>query len=372
MKLLLKIVLGIVIAIFSLMLIGYGIIKYIDIPPLKLSKDAALDTKTQVLDEWLAELHDRRKFNGSVLIVKNGNIVFDKSYGYADLERTVALTNRSSFNLASVSKQFTAMGVLMLAEKGKIDLAQEISFYLPELDYDNLTVKHLLNHTSGIASYMELANQHWNDQQTFKNSDLLALFDKHQPPLTFQPGEQFEYSNTGYVVLASLIEKVSGQSFEQYMDDNIFKPLNMEDSSVFNLLSSPNKLTNRVFGVEGDQLNDLVYLDGVAGDGAVYSSTLDLLKWSQALDSHQLISQNLLNEAYSQGVLNSGEKTGYGYGWVVSNEHTVEHDGSWVGFNTYLKKDIKNDNVLIVLDSGSNYFSSAHVQRKLSESLSSL
>ncbi len=370
--LLLKILFGIVIAIVSLLLIGYGVVKYIDIPALKLPKDTSQETKTQILDEWFTELHSRGKFNGSILIVKSGNIIFDQSYGYADLERKHPLTNRSSFNLASISKSFTAMGILMLVEKGQVDLNEEISLYLPELNYDGLTVKHLLTHTSGIADYMGLAEQYWGNSKTFKNSDLLALFEKHQPKLAFKPGKQYEYSNTGYVVLASLIEKVSGQTFEDYMDDNIFKPLDMKDSSIFNLLSSPNKLRNRVYGINGEQLNDLVYLDGVAGDGAVYSSTSDLWKWSKALDSNQLISKELQNEAYSEGILNSGSTTGYGYGWVISGDHTVEHSGRWVGFNTYLKKDLENNNVLIVLDNGTNDFASTIVHKKLSDKLSNL
>ncbi|MRX26723.1 serine hydrolase [Kangiella sp. HZ709] len=361
-----KFLIGFVVVALVIVIIGLVILKYVTPDKLKLPKGATRDEKVAMLDEWLNNLHSTNQFNGSVLIARDGDIILNKSYGYADLAKKQPLSQQSSFNLASLSKPFTALGVLMLVEEGKLTLDESVVTYLPSINYPQITIRHLLNHNSGLPDYMELASQHWEDKNVvFKSSDLLDLYSQHQPELLFKPGDKHKYSNTGYVVLAALIEEVSGMSFEDYMDKKVFIPVGMNDTSVFNLLSDENKLENRVWGTDGEELNDLMYLDGVAGDGGIYSTTHDLLKWTIALDSEKLISKELLEEAYSPGKLNSGKSTDYGFGWIVEDKNVYWHNGGWVGFSSLLRKDLNTDSTVIFLDSGSNSLSSLYIEGTL-------
>ncbi len=361
-----KFLIGFFAVALLIVIVGLAYLKFIAPPNIKIPKKATREEKIEILDKWLAGLQVTNQFNGSVLLAKDGKIILDKSYGYADLAKKQPLSEESSFNLASLSKPFTALGVLMLVEQGKINLDEPISNYLPLLDYPEVKVRHLLNHTSGLPDYMNLVLEHWEDENlAFKNSDLLDLYNKYTPKLLFTPGDKYEYSNTGYVVLAALIESVSKMSFEAYMDQKVFKPLDMKNTSVFNLLSDENKLSHRVWGMDGDKLNDLIFLDGVAGDGGIYSTTLDLLKWVQALNEGGLISKESLKTAYTAGVLNSGEQTDYGLGWVIEDNNVYWHNGSWVGFSSYLRQDLDNNTLAIFLDSGSNSTTSFFLEIKL-------
>ena len=142
---------------------------------LKIPADADLNQKTELIDEWLWELHNEDKFNGAVLVAKEGEILFDKTYGYTDVERKTRLTNQSSFNLASVSKQFTAMTIMILAEQGKLNYDDPVNKYLPELNYPDITIRHLLHHTSGLEDFEYLADEYYNENKIFTNEDFCSL-----------------------------------------------------------------------------------------------------------------------------------------------------------------------------------------------------
>ena len=244
----------------------------------------------EALDRWLQSLHESKRFNGTVLIGDSERILFSRSYGFEGPESTSALTESSAFNLGSVSKQFTAMAILLLEHEGKLSVSDLLRDHVPEMDiYPEITIEQLLHHTSGIADYMRLAIKHKADRKLFKTTDLITLFAEHQPPLDFRPGTKFQYSNTGYVLLAEIVARVSKQTFEAYMFDNIFKPSGMAESQVFNRLST-SEPRDRVFGFKRNWLNraktkphDLNNFDGVAGDGGVYASARDLHRWHQVL-----------------------------------------------------------------------------------------
>ncbi|MCP4154721.1 MAG: beta-lactamase family protein [bacterium] len=324
-------------------------------PPAGTVKPASpAEAKIKALDSFLSEMHSTGKFNGTVLLAENGRVLFKKPYGFNSVKRKKHLTTVSSFNLASVSKQFTAMGIMLLAEEGKLNYDDKVNKFLPSLEYEGITIRHLLNHTSGLADYIELCiKAKWPPSKTFDNNDLLALFKSRKPALAFKPGEKYEYSNTGYVCLASIIERASGQPIHTFMAERIFKPLGMKNTDVVNLYYNRD-LANRVFGFDGDKENDLINLDGVAGDGAVYSSVEDLFIWDQALYTEKLVSKATLKKAYSPGILNSGNKTGYGFGWSIDGNNVVSHDGSWVGFRSFIRRDMNQKSTFIILDNSSN------------------
>ncbi len=324
---------------------------------------------TTRLDELLEKMHDNHQFNGAVLLAEDGKTVYEKSLGVANINDGRKLTPASSFRLASVSKQFTAMGIMLLQEAGKLNYDDDIRKHVPELPYEGITIRHLLNHTGGLADYMALFEKKWNpekpepDRATAFNSDLVELFAKHKPDIGFKPGERFEYSNTGYVLLAVIIERVSEQPIKQFLNDRIFVPLEMNHTSAF----SPGDdfvLPQRVYGfswtVDGKshEDNDWNFLNGMIGDGGIYASVRDLLKWDQALYGEKLIKQATLEQAFTTGKTNDGEETGYGFGWAIESANgkpvRVVHGGGWVGFRTSIERNLRDKQTTIVLTNHSS------------------
>ena len=315
----------------------------------------------ELLDQWLQSLYDSNRFSGTVLIGNSDRIVFSKSYGFEDPEYTRALTESSAFNLASVSKQFTAMAIMLLEHEGQLSVSDRLRDHVPEMGfYSDVTIEHLLHHTSGITDYMRLAIKHKAERELFETSDLITLFTQHQPPLEFSPGTKFQYSNTGYVLLAEIVARVSQKTFEAYMFDNVFKPAGMADSQVFNRLST-SEPADRVFGFKRNWLNraktmlhDLNNFDGVVGDGGVYASARDLHRWHQVLLTGKLLPHAEYRRAITSGALADGSETGYGYGWFLRNKTVVDHAGGWVGFSAYIYRDTDSGTLIVILDNSSN------------------
>ena len=322
--------------------------------------------KLDELATFLRALHEHKQFNGTILLAQDGKVVFEESLGYANIDKNEPLGPRSSFRLASLSKQFTAMGIMMLKEQGKLDYEDDIRKYLPELPYEGITIRHLLNHTSGLPDYIALFDRIWDpgtspDRRRMAfNRDVVEQFAKHKPPLRFRPGERFEYSNTGYVLLGEVIERVSGQPVQSFLQSRIFDVVGMKDSAAFSPGESF-KLKHRVSGFAwtddglGHRQNDYHDLNGVVGDGGIYASARDLLKWDQALYTERLVSQSTLKEAFTPGKLADGTETGYGFGWEIRRNSNgslqVRHSGGWVGFRTHIARDIEEKDTLIVLTS---------------------
>ncbi|MGL1891602.1 MAG: beta-lactamase family protein [Spirochaetaceae bacterium] len=296
-------------------------------------------------------------FNGAVLMSQNDEIMFMKTYGYTDYTHTKKLTLQSSFRLASVSKQFTAAGIMILKDNNKLDFDDDITKYLPELKliYKGITIRNLLNHTSGLQDYVTLAEKHRGDIEILTIPVVLNMFKEHGTKLRVPPGSKFEYSNTGYIFLSEIITRVSGLSFEDFLKKGIFEPLNMKNSSVVNLLSKDNVLPNRTKGFIGDLDNSYHWADGVSGDGSVFLSIEDFLLWENAIRENSIISESSWSEAISPVTLNNGKTSYYGFGWFLSEDSSfIEHGGSWLGARTYIKMDLKNRGLIVVLDSSSN------------------
>ncbi len=306
--------------------------------------------KLQALEQWIDEQGKSGQLSGTFLFAKKGNVLLKKAVGKVHPDQDKAIVLDSSFNIGSVSKQFTGMAVMLLSYQGKLDYDASVQQYLPEFPYANITVRHLLNHTSGLADYMDLAEEHWNNT-IFTNQDMLNLFVKYQPSLEFVPGSKFAYSNSGYVTLSAVIERVSKMSFAHYLDKHIFQPLNMKHTKVVNLLSEPNLLPSRVYGQNSDGLDDLVYLDGVSGDGAVYSSIDDLLKWHYGLLNNKLLPKELQQASITPTTLNDGSLFHYGFGWFIDRKSPfiVAHSGGWVGFISYIARNTKSDEIIVFL-----------------------
>lgn len=332
------------------------------IPSLNLSGNSFQSEKLEAIDSWLANLNQIGKFNGAVLLAKNGDVVFEKYYGSNGVNDSELINANSSFNLASVSKQFTAMGIIILNSKSLLEYDDDISKYIPELElYKGVKIKNLLHHTSGIPDYMRLVMKYRVGRCLLTVSDMISIYIKEQPNLNFNPGEKFEYSNTGYVLLSEIIERASNQKFSEFMAENIFRPLGMSDTQVFNLLSE-NAPRSRVYGYSykygifggKKQPKDLNYFDGVAGDGGVYSSAADLALWHKSLQEGKLVSQDQYEIAYQPARLLDGSSTKYGFGWFINSDGSVEHAGGWQGFTSYIHRDKENADLVVILDNSSN------------------
>jgi CubicO group peptidase (beta-lactamase class C family) len=323
------------------------------IPRLTVGHSLPPEERLGAVAGWLDALCSRGLFNGTVLIAQRGEILLEKHCGFADLDARVPLSHRSSFGLASVSKQFTAMGILLLARKGRLALRDRITRHIPELaHYGEITVEHLLHHTSGVPDYMELAEENWDQRDVLTMSDLIALL-RRGPPPDFPPGDAFDYSNTGYALLGEIVARASGTPFQDFMAAEIFRPLGMDDSAAFYLPAKECPLQSRVFGLRRrfgrKRLDDLNYLDGIFGDGAIYASSKDLLRWDAALRAGTLMPTDIYAQAYVSGRLNDGEATGYGFGWEITPPDVVWHGGEWEGFTSYLRRDLHKHTLLVVL-----------------------
>ena len=320
-------------------------------------------TRLKTLDSTLTVLHNRAMFNGVVLVAEQGKLKYTKALGTANIATNEPLTISSAFNLASVSKQFMSMMIMQLQERGKLRYDEPVQTYLPDFPYEKITVRNLLNHTSGLPEYFDLAQQYLGPLDTLTNDGLLQLLHQYKPALVFQPGDRWEYCNTGYVLLGSIITKVGGMPIETFFDLNIVRPLKLKNTYIYYHKSST-KPRNRVYGFRRENgknlLNDLIRVDGVVGDGNVYSSAEDLLVWDQALYTEKLIKTTTLREAFTPAKLNSrgdgpGKTYPYGFGWFIDEEGNVlKHTGGWVGFGTLIVRYVGKKQTLIVLTSGTN------------------
>lgn len=326
----------------------------------------AQDNRIRVIDSMLTSLHKEQKINGNILIAEKGEVIYKKSFGIANNTTGAALNESSVFELASCSKQFTAMGIAILSHQKKLKLDDDVAKLVPELAfYKGVTIRHLLHHTSGLPDYMVLLDSLWDKKKTATNNDILAMFQLYKPDPLFMPNAQFEYSNTGYAVLATIIERASKMDYGTFLKKNIFTPLKMNNSFVYTRRAKPMKVDNYAFGYlrEDDgklilpdssaEENYVIYLDGIVGDGTVNSTLSDLLVWDRALNTTKLLTDYEMKAVFEPAILNDGKKSPYGFGWMLDSSANfgkiASHSGGWPGYMTYIERDITNDKTIIML-----------------------
>ena len=323
------------------------------------------------IDSLLKRIHKRHDFNGSILVAKNGKLIFTEEYGYADFNKKTEIDKNSVFQLASVSKQFTATAILILYEKGLIGLDDKVVKYFTNFPYEDITIKQLLNHTSGLPKYFWLAEHEWKNNKPPTNIEMIEMMAEYKLPLFFRPGSRFDYSNTGYFVLASIIEKISEKSYGDFLNTNIFEPLQMNNSYVYRFeqdIVKDDQLSGyRLYRRWRHAKISATVNDAIVGDKNVYSTAEDLLKWINGLNSGKIISKNTLQEMYSKGETKYGRKIPYGYGFRINDktsEKIIYHNGKWNGFSTSIKQYTDSDLVIITLEH-SNYNSLNYLNNKV-------
>lgn len=315
-----------------------------------ISKDKEI---VEMMDNYIKEASKQYCFSGSILVAKDGKIIFNKAYGKANYEKSIANQVYTKYTLASVTKQFVAAGIMMLQEKNKLNVNDNVNKYL--LNYpngDNITVHQLLTHTSGIADYFTdsfvLSKE---SKRPYNIDEIIALF--KDKPVNFEPGKTFSYSNSNYVLLGKIIENVSGMKCEKFLEDNIFKPLGMKNSGFYldkkNLKSSAEGYKRTDTGVEKclNTANEYMDLSSVSVAGGMYSTCYDLYLWDKALNKGKLLNKESLDKIYTPYT----EQFSYGYGVSIENLHgkkCVSHSGGMSGVETYIYRYV-NDNVCIIL-----------------------
>jgi CubicO group peptidase (beta-lactamase class C family) len=298
-------------------------------------------------------LRQYKLFNGNLLVAKQDKIIYTGSFGYTNGEKQNNLIDGNTiFELASVSKQFTAYSTLITFKKLNESIDNDIRNYLPDFPYEGLTARNLLNHTSGLPDYFKLLNLHWDKTKIATNKDVLELLIKEKPNPNFLPGENWEYSNTGYVLLPILLEIISGNTFSQILDEEIFKLLDMKNSLVLNRRWKPKEISNYAYGFvlnsknhkfeSPDNLteyNSVIYMDGIQGDGTVNSTVFDLLKWNIEIIEAKRLDKFSVDLMLVNASISNNQKIDYGMGWMLNDAkefgRVAYHGGYWPGYSTY-------------------------------------
>lgn len=384
------------ISVAALFVVAFGVfltleLRALVLPELDISKKVAVPEKLQSLSVWIDRLEQAGKFNGAVLIAHKGEIVFERCVGIAD-ETGRPITAATSFNLASVSKQFTAFAILLLAHEGKLSRNDLLTKHIPEFrSADGITIDHLLSHTSGLPDYAldhGLTERLEKEQTVFAPADLIAWLGEADQGLKFHPGEKDDYSNTNYVLLAEIIARVSGQPFADFMHSRVFEPLGMRDSAVVNKAVNTDALEDRAYGFRRRFLyfgpnvaHDLNRMDGVAGDGNIYATARDLVTWDRAIRDGVLLPTEVYKQAYIPIRLNSGEvvletvlgKTIQpGLGWNVQDFPIVTSYGHWQAFSNFYWRDLQDDTVLVLLSNSGVFLRTAMIGEKIAGVLETL
>lgn len=314
---------------------------------------AELTYYKQVVENFIDSNFSSGRLNGSILVAKNGEIVFEEYWGYRDPRvKKDSIDASTAFHLASVSKPITATAILKLWEDGKLHIDDTVGRYLPNFPCKGVTIRMLLNHRSGIPNYVHYMERlGWDRRQHMTNEDVLQFLIERRDDIQIgAPDRGFSYSNTNYALLALIVERVSGQFFGDYLRLNFFEPLRMDDSYVFTRADSAHSLPS--FFYSGRQYA-FDYLDLVYGDKNIYSTVRDLLKWDQALNSGQLLKKETQELAYTPYSFEKPGINNYGLGWrmqlLPNGKKFIYHNGWWHGNRTAFYRLIPENATIIAL-----------------------
>ena len=332
--------------------------------------------KNTTMENLARALQEKDGFNGAWLYAEKGEIVSKGVLGFRDPENTLPITEDTIFQLASISKTFTATAVMLLMRQGLLSPEDEITKFFPEIPYPGVTVRHLLNHTSGIPDYFDDADwfiKIWKEEKRVPDNDeILRFLRETKAKPYFAPGEGLRYSNTGYNLLALLVERLSGVPFEAFLQKNIFAPAGMTSTRCCHIRRDGVPFENYaratvfeddkwVADIDSAEDGDVVAFDGLNGDDYVYTNIFDMLRWDRALRKGKVLTLEEQQIMYTPGRRNNGEDAvydeedglGYGFGWGVGHDEKygliVSHSGGMPGVATWFERFIEADRVLVIL-----------------------
>lgn len=303
------------------------------------------------VDRYMRACVQEGNFSGTVLMARKGKILISKGYGLANSEVNARNSSATIFRLGSITKQFTALAIMQLQERKRLSVQDPLSKYIPDYPQgDKITIHHLLTHTAGIPNFTdfpEYSAYMVNPSPVLKTIDLFK-----NRPLDFTPGEKFKYSNSGYIILSYVIEKASGQSYESFVAENIFQPLNMKNSGYdHHAIILKNRASGYILTDEG--LLNAPYIDMSipSGGGALFSTVGDMYLWDRALYKEGLVSRESLDAMFTP------YKESYGYGWIIANlngRKIITHNGSVNGFLTHIARYVNDDACIVILSNIEN------------------
>ena len=311
-----------------------------------------------IIDSLLSDYDLVEGPGAAVMIIKDGEILFSKGYGLANLEDEIPNTNETNFRLASITKQFTAMCIMILINHGELDFESTLTDIFSTFPSyaNNITIRQMLNHTSGLVDYESLIQNDATEQVS--DMDVYNMMTGLDSTY-FTPGTNYRYSNTGYALLAMIVEEKSGFTFAEFLEENIFLPLGINNSVAHQ--NGISTVSNRAYGYsqnDGEYSRDDQSLtSAVLGDGGIYTSLKDMFHWDQSLYTDTLVPIEILNEAFTSGELSNGEKTGYGFGWRMDTylyRNRAHHTGSTRGFgNVFMRFPDQQISILILTNRNS-------------------
>ena len=315
------------------------------------------DKRKGKIESFFQKKFKQRQFNGNILFAENDQIITNKSYGFANFQEKEKLTQNHSFQLASVSKPFTAIAILQLIENGILTLNDTVEKFLPNFPYKGITIHQLLSHRSGLSQYTHFcdsADSIWPDKnKTINNDDVIEIISKIKPLKNYPPDRRYYYCNTNFLLLASIVEKVTGITFREYLKSNIFSPLGMNHTVLYDRTNFE-ELILPTQGYENRTPWEDVYLNGVVGDKGIYSTTLDMFLFDQALNQNILINDSLKKLAFSKMNKDYHQNKNYGYGFRLKTHKKfgkiVYHTGWWKGYRSYFIKIPESNQTIIVLN----------------------
>lgn len=297
-------------------------------------------------------------FNGCVLVAQHGQIIYENAFGYSNCKTKDSLKLNSAFQLASASKTFTATAILMLIDQGKLNLTDNVQKFFPKFPYQGITINLLLSHRSGLFNYIYCCEQYCQkpncyNKGLFDNAAMMEIITNNKCDVYSPPNKKFEYCNTNYAILASIVEKVSGISFADYLEQNIFKPLGMDNTWVHNpkgdAIHKNKTMGHKASGVFEDE----TYADDVVGDKGVYSTVEDMLKWDQSFYTENLLKKATIEQAFTGYSNEHKGRRNYGYGWRLTddgkNPKIIYHNGWWHGYNSLFFRRPSDQTTIIVL-----------------------
>ena len=335
-----------------------------------------LDKKT-ILDNFMKQAHQKGGFNGTWLYAENGDIISKGALGWMNNEDSLPMQEDSIFNLASISKQFTATAIMLLLKEGKLRLDDDIQKYFPSIPFKGVTIKHLLTHTSGLPEFY--TSDGWivqtcvNERIIPTNDIIIRYICESNLELDFTPGKQYKYSNTGYSLLAEIVKIVSEIPFEIFLQKYIFEPAGMKSTEVHHVCKD-RTLSNNIVSYQimenesfipiekSEYCSKLLYMDGMNGFSSVYSNIIDLFIWDRALRNEKILSHKEQQQMYSICKLSDGKNAsrdiknvtdGYGFGWEISNDRDfkliVKHSGRNPGGYAWIERFVDFDKVFVIL-----------------------
>lgn len=321
---------------------------------------AAVARRAAVVEDVFSKLV-KAGLNGTMLYAEQGKVVYENAYGFRKLSgrHRDSLRVGDAFQLSSDSKMFTAEAVMILYAQGRLDYDDDVRSYIPELPYEGITIRQLLNHRSGLPRYDAMADEFWPDRsKPFSNEEMIKMLAERKPERYAAPDATFFYNNINYALLASVVERASGQHFEDFMNDHIFEPLGMNDSYIFSMRNDTTVSFYMDTPVQGHTMyrrgsevmrND--YLNGVMGDKIMFSTVDDIHKFLVALDYNLLLPDSIQSEAFVPGSGKWKKGENYGFGWRMSHKHpnAFYHYGWWKGYRSVIIRDVVQNRQLILL-----------------------